>query len=99
MILLVITILVGIYIMFLNKKSEVVDTLPKCLFEGEDLYNSYVHDKEGKIVKTNPINLSCSKCSDYVYRVDSESCIEYTHNKEYGNICVPKLGKYSTCPF
>lgn len=67
----------------------------RCLFEGEDLFNNKVYDKKGNLITNQPYDLTCDRCSDYLYRESTEKCVGYTSDD---GVCIPKLEIAKPCP-
>lgn len=95
-VLLIITVISSGWNRFMNPtKDTLTIKKQKCQFEGEDLFNKKVYDKEGKVVISQPSDLTCDRCSDYFYRESTDKCVGFTHDE---GVCIPKLGLAKPCP-
>lgn len=93
---MIITVISSGWNIFMNPRKDSSTTKKqRCQFEGEDLFNKKVYNKEGKVVISQPYNLTCDRCSDYFYRESTAKCVGYTHNE---GVCIPKLGLAKPCP-
>ena len=100
----------NIWSCFSAKTSEPTDDTPKgskkvlCEFEGEDLFNNKVYDREGTLITEQPDKMTCDECSNYVYKKTPDECYDLGYDKEYQSkgtvvgVCSAAFTKKS-CPF
>lgn len=97
MISLIITVIASGWNSFKNQTTIVPNVnKQKCYFKGQSILNRKVYDRRGNLITSQPNDLTCDKCSDYIYRESTDKCIGYTHRND--NICTVKLGFAKPCP-
>ena len=75
-----------------------------CEFEGEDLFNQKIYDRDGSLITEQPDKMTCDECSKYVYKESSDECYDIGYDKEYQSkgtvvgVCSAAFTKKS-CPF
>jgi len=75
-----------------------------CEIEGEDLFNSKVYTRDGKLVTSQPDKLTCDECNKYVYKEGPGECYDLGFDETYQSkdyvvgVCSTSLTKKS-CPF
>ena len=83
----------------------VIQAKPQCEFEGEDVFNQHLLDKDAAIVPNNT-TIDCDLCNTHVYKDTKGKCYPYAYDTGYNtangvqvnmSVCTV-MNNTTTCP-